>query len=60
MDAKKIMTVDEVANYLRVHPSTVYRMLKKKEIPAFRVWSDWRFTVEDIDRWRNNQTELAR
>lgn len=60
MDAKKIMTVDEVANYLRVHPSTVYRMLKKKEIPAFRVGSDWRFTVEDIDRWRNNQTELAR
>ena len=60
MDAKKIMTVDEVANYLRVHPSTVYRMLKKKEIPAVRVGRDWRFTVEDIDRWRNNQTELAR
>jgi excisionase family DNA binding protein len=48
----KVLTVQEVSTYLRVHPSTVYRMLKKNLLPAFRVGSDWRFTVEAIDKWR--------
>ena len=30
----------------------VYRMLKKNQLPAFRVGSDWRFAVEAIDKWR--------
>jgi excisionase family DNA binding protein len=46
------MTVRELADYLRVHPTTVYRQLKLGELPAFRVGSDWRFNVESIDRWR--------
>lgn len=48
----RVLTVQEVSSYLRVHPSTVYRMLKKNQLPAFRVGSDWRFTVEAIDQWR--------
>jgi excisionase family DNA binding protein len=48
----KVLTVQDVSNYLRVHPSTIYRMLKKNTLPAFRVGSDWRFTVEAIDKWR--------
>jgi excisionase family DNA binding protein len=48
----KVLTVQEVSAYLRVHPSTIYRMLKKNLLPAFRVGSDWRFTVEAIDKWR--------
>jgi excisionase family DNA binding protein len=48
----KVMTVQEVSSYLRVHPSTIYRMLKKHQLPAFRVGSDWRFTVDAIDKWR--------
>ena len=45
------MTLEEVAAYLRVHPSTIYRLLKKNKIPAFKVGSDWRFNVESVDRW---------
>ena len=45
------MTLDEVAVYLRVHPSTVYRLLKQKQIPAFKMGSDWRFNLEAIDQW---------
>jgi excisionase family DNA binding protein len=48
----KVLTVQEVSTYLRVHPSTIYRMLKKNQLPAFRVGSDWRFTVDAIDKWR--------
>lgn len=49
-----IMTLDEVASYLRVHTSTVYRMAKSHSIPAFKIGSDWRFNRESIDQWRVN------
>lgn len=48
----RVMTLEEVADYLRVHPSTIYRLLKKKQLPAFKVGSDWRFNLESIDKWR--------
>jgi excisionase family DNA binding protein len=48
----KVMTVSEVSAYLRVHPSTIYRLLKKHRIPAFRVGSEWRFNIEDLELWR--------
>jgi excisionase family DNA binding protein len=51
----KIMTVREVSEYLRVHSTTVYRLLKKGKLPAFRVGSDWRFNVDAIDLWRRGQ-----
>jgi excisionase family DNA binding protein len=50
--SSRVLTVQEVSRYLKVHPSTIYRMLKRNELPAFRVGSDWRFTVEAIDEWR--------
>jgi excisionase family DNA binding protein len=49
-----IATVKEVSEYLRVHPSTVYRLLARKQIPAFRVGSDWRFSLQAIDQWRSD------
>jgi excisionase family DNA binding protein len=48
----KLLTLGEVAEFLRVHPTTVYRLLKHGGIPAFRVGGDWRFNLEQIDRWR--------
>ena len=47
-----ILTLENLAEYLRVHPSTIYRLLKKKQLPAFKVGRDWRFSRESIDRWR--------
>jgi excisionase family DNA binding protein len=48
----RLLTVTEVANYLHVSRSTIHRLLKRNEIPAFRVGANWRFNVEEIDRWR--------
>ena len=48
-----LMTLEEVSEYLRVHPSTVYRLLKKHLIPAFKLGSDWRFNRTSIERWCN-------
>lgn len=47
----EIMTLDQVADYLHVHPSTVYRLLKRRSLPAFKVGSDWRFRLEAIRKW---------
>jgi excisionase family DNA binding protein len=56
----QVMTMSEVAEYLRVHPSTIYRLLKQRQIPAFKMGSDWRFNLESIDQWRSQaEAKLA-
>jgi excisionase family DNA binding protein len=47
----RVMTVKELGEYLKVHPSTIYRLIKRGQLPAFKIGSDWRFDVEAIDRW---------
>ena len=47
----EVLTLEEVADFLQVHPSTVYRLLKKRGIPAFKVGADWRFKQESIEQW---------
>jgi len=47
----KVMTLEEVAQFLHVHPSTVYRLLRTHKIPAFKMGSDWRFNQESIEQW---------
>lgn len=54
MDSR-VITVRELSEYLQVHKSTIYRLLKHHEIPAFRIGSDWRFNVEAIERWRSSR-----
>jgi excisionase family DNA binding protein len=48
---EKVLTLKEVAELLRTHPSTIYRLLRKRRIPAFKMGSDWRFNREAIDQW---------
>lgn len=47
----KLMTVEEVAEYLRVKPSTVYEWTKDGKIPAAKVGWLWRFDWADIEVW---------
>jgi excisionase family DNA binding protein len=48
----EVLTVTELCTYLKVDRSTVYRLIKAGKLPAFKVGGDWRFNVEEIDRWR--------
>jgi len=52
----QILTVPMLAEYLLCHPSTIYRLLKNRRIPGFRVGSDWRFRRSAIDQWLNKAT----
>ncbi len=48
---RRILTVRELATYLRVSMSTIYRLTRDKELPAFRVGGDWRFKLDEIEKW---------
>jgi len=47
----EVLTVKEVCVLLRVHPSTVYKMVRHGKIPSFRIGTEWRFRKDLIMRW---------
>ena len=47
----QIMTPKEAAKYLGFHLVTVYRLLKKREIPATKIGGQWRFKKDVLDAW---------
>jgi len=49
--SEEILTLQEVANYLKVDKKTVYRMVKSRQLPAFKVRNQWRFKKNAIDKW---------
>ncbi len=50
----EIMIVPTLAEFLRCHQNTIYRLLKNRKIPAFKIGTDWRFIKADIIRWIQN------
>ncbi|MDI6791693.1 MAG: helix-turn-helix domain-containing protein [bacterium] len=46
-----IMTVKEVAKYLRLHETSIYRMCKNNTIPCYKVGNGWRFKKPEIEKW---------
>jgi excisionase family DNA binding protein len=48
--ARRFMTVAEVAAYFQVHPTTIYNLLRRGKLPAFKIGSDWRFDKDAIDK----------
>ena len=55
MFTQELMTIEEVANYLRVRKRTIYDWLKKGKIPAIKAVGQWRFKREKIDAWLDSQ-----
>ena len=52
-----IFTVPEVATYLKLPVSTVYRLVERREIPAHKVGRQWRFQRPVIDEWLRRRSE---
>ena len=50
-DRTQIMTPKEAAKYLGFHLVTIYRLLKKQEIPATKIGGQWRFKKDVLDAW---------
>ena len=55
----EILTMKDICDLLRVHPSTVYKMVRQGKIPSFRIGSDWRFRRDRIVRWMADQSMVS-
>ena len=56
-DEGEILTLKQVADFLKVTERTIYRLAAAKKIPAFRVGGTWRFTKAEINQWIQRQSE---
>jgi len=54
----EVLTLWEVADFLKIHRSTVYRLVKRGELPAFRVGTDWRFNRVSIEEWLRSRMQV--
>ncbi|MBU0492633.1 MAG: response regulator [Chloroflexi bacterium] len=52
-----LVTVQEVAHYLKMSPQTIYRFAQQGRIPALKVGSRWRFRLTDIEGWLQQQKD---
>ena len=55
---KRWMSVSETAEYLGVAAITIYRWLKKEQIPAHRIGKQWRFDQNVVDAWVKSSASL--
>jgi len=51
----EILTLEEVALYLRLKPQTIYKWAQEKRIPAVKLGKEWRFRKSILDRWLDEQ-----
>jgi excisionase family DNA binding protein len=58
--AEEIMTVQSLVDYLRCSQRMIYKLVKKKQIPAFKIGTDWRFFRPAIDDWIATQYDITR
>ena len=54
MDSE-FLTAEEVAEYLRLPLSTVYKLIQDKRLPGFKVGKHWRFRKDSIEKWIDDQ-----
>jgi excisionase family DNA binding protein len=52
------MTIKQVAEYLKISPRTVYKLVKEGIIPSFRIMNMWRFERSKIDQWIQEKSEI--
>jgi excisionase family DNA binding protein len=52
----EILTLDEVAAFLKAGKRTVYRLAQNGEIPAFKLGGTWRFRRSELDSWIDTQS----
>ena len=55
-----ILTIEEVAKYLRVSERTVYDWAQKGEIPSGKIGTVWRFKKSEIEQWVNDRLSAGR
>ena len=50
-ETERLMTLEEISDYLQISIHTLYKMAQQDRIPAFKVTNKWRFRKSEIDSW---------
>lgn len=50
-DSSEILTIEELAEYLKISKSTLYKLAQEDKVPGQKVGRHWRFHKTVIDRW---------
>ena len=53
----QIMTLQEIAKYLKLTEKTAYRLAANKKLPGFKVGGSWRFKRDDLEVWIEEQKD---
>lgn len=56
-DEDQVLTIDELAAYLKVSKSTLYKLVQEGKVPGQKVGRHWRFRRETIDRWLDQSND---
>lgn len=56
----EILTLKEVAEYLKLAEKTAYRLAAEGKLPGFKAGGSWRFKQEDVEHWIETQKKLSR
>ncbi|MEW6984314.1 helix-turn-helix domain-containing protein [Colwelliaceae bacterium 6471] len=51
----EILTIQEVATYLKLNEKTAYRLASEGKLPGFKVGGSWRFKRKDLEAWIEKQ-----
>jgi len=57
--ADEIMTVEELAKYLKTGVATIYKLAQEGKIPATKVGNQWRFRKQKIDEWMDKGGKVS-
>jgi excisionase family DNA binding protein len=59
LNSADIMTVHELAIYLKMSDEKIYRMARTRDLPAFRIGKSWRFKKNMIDMWIGKKMDVV-
>ena len=55
---EELLTLEELATYLKISKPTLYKMVENGKIPALKIANRWRFKKDDINRWVEKQRKI--
>jgi len=54
--AGEILTIEELASYLKIPKSTLYKLVREGKVPSQKIGRHWRFRKQAIDNWLEHRT----
>jgi len=57
---EEILTLEDVADYLKVTPRTIYRLAREGKLPAFKLGGVWRFRRSELQSWIDKELDHRR